>query len=305
VAGALSRILLREGPLTLGIAPDWGGSLTRFDLRRGDTLIPILRPAADHPCAGQSAGALAALSASSFPMLPYCGRLRAGQFEFEGRRYQFPLNAATERHSSHGDGWSRAWSLTQLDHHSATMSLPADPAAPMPYAATQHISLRADRLRVTISVSNAGADRLPVGLGLHPYFAQRSLATLRADLPRRWRWDQEFMPLKDEPNPQQREFLGARPIAGLAVAAEYAHWDGRASVAWPALGVEVGIATDPPLRHAVLWVPEQQDFFCFEPQSHATDALHAQAGHAAAEDFVILEPRGTFEQHFEFTVAVG
>jgi aldose 1-epimerase len=304
VAGALSRILLRDGPLTVGIAPAWGGALTRFDVRRGAALIPILRPAADHPATAHAAAGLPALSASSFPMLPYCGRLRAGQFEFEGRRYQFPLNAAPERHSSHGDGWSRAWSLTQLDHHSATMSLPADPAAPMPYAATQRVSVQAQRLRVSIGVRNVGADRLPVGLGLHPYFAQRSRATLRADLPRRWRWDQEFMPLKDEPNPQRREFLDARPIAGLPVAAEYAHWDGHASVAWPALGVEVGIATDPPLRHAVLWVPEQQDFFCFEPQSHASDALHAQAGHAAAEDFIILEPQRTFEQHFDFTVAV-
>jgi aldose 1-epimerase len=300
VAGALSRILLRDGVLTVGIAPAWGGALTRFDVRRGAALIPILRPAADHPAA-----ALPALSASSFPMLPYCGRLRDGQFEFEGRRYQFPLNAAPERHSSHGDGWSRAWHLTQLDHRSATMSLPADPAAPMPYSATQHVSVQANRLRVSLSVSNVGTDRLPVGLGLHPYFAQRSRATLRAELPRRWRWDQQFMPLKDEPNPQRRDFLHGRPIAGLPVAAEYTHWDGRASVAWPALGVEVGIATDPPLRHVVLWVPEEQDFFCFEPQNHASDALHAQAGHPAAEDFLILEPQRTFEQHFDFTVAVG
>ena len=32
---ALSRILLRSGPLTVGIAPECGGALTRFDLRRG------------------------------------------------------------------------------------------------------------------------------------------------------------------------------------------------------------------------------------------------------------------------------
>ena len=79
VAGALSRILLRDGPLTVGIAPAWGGALTRFDVRRGAALIPILRPAADHPAAAHAAAALPALSASSFPMLPYCGRLRAGQ----------------------------------------------------------------------------------------------------------------------------------------------------------------------------------------------------------------------------------
>ena len=96
---ALSRILLRDGALTVGIAPGWGGALTRFDVRRGEELIPILRPARDELAPGPYA-----LRASSFPMLPYCGRLRGGQFEFEGRSYQFPLNAAPEPHSSHGDG---------------------------------------------------------------------------------------------------------------------------------------------------------------------------------------------------------
>jgi len=297
---ALSRILLRDGPLTVGIAPAWGGALTRFDVRRGDQLIPILRPAADQPSPGP-----AALSASSFPLLPYCGRLRSGQFEFEGRRYRFPLNAAPERHSSHGDGWTRAWSLTQLDRRSASMTLAPDPALPMPYAATQRLTVQADRVRVSISVSNAGRHRLPVGVGLHPYFAQRSLAQLRADLPVRWQWDHEYMPVASQINPDRQRFLDGQAIGTLPVAAEYAQWNGRASIAWPALGVEVGVQTHPPLKHVVLWVPRQQDFFCFEPTSHASDALHGQAGHTAAEDFVVLEPQAEFQQQFDFCVAVG
>ena len=297
---ALSRILLRDGPLTVGIAPDWGGALSRFDVRRGDDLIPILRPARDEPSQGPYA-----LSASSFPLLPYCGRLRGGQFEFEGRSYQFPLNAAPERHSSHGDGWTRPWCLTQLDRRSASMSLPADPALPMPYAAVQRIDVQADRVRMSLSVSNAGRSRLPIGVGLHPYFAQRSLARLRVELPWRWRWDQEYMPVASEANPDWRAFVDGQAVNALPVAAEYAQWNGRASIAWPTLGVEVGLRTHPPLKHVVLWVPQQQDFFCFEPTSHASDALHAQAGHPAAEDFIILEPQAVFEQHFDFNVAVG
>jgi aldose 1-epimerase len=297
---ALTRILLRDGPLTVGIAPAWGGALTRFDVRRGEQLIAILRPARDQPGPGP-----AALGASSFPLLPYCGRLRAGQFEFEGRAYEFPLNAAPERHSSHGDGWTRPWRLTQLDRRSASMTLASDPALPMPYAATQRISVRADRVRVSLTVSNSGRDRLPIGIGLHPYFAQRSLARLSAELPSRWRWDQEYMPIASEPNPERQRFQHGVAVDTLPVAAEYAQWNGRASISWPTLGVEVGLATDPPLGHVVLWAPLRQDFFCVEPTSHASDALHAQAGHPAAEDFTILEPQAELEQHFDFHVTVG
>jgi aldose 1-epimerase len=297
---ALTRILLRDGPLTVGIAPAWGGALTRFDVQRDGQLIPILRPARDLPGPGP-----AALGAASFPLLPYCGRLRAGQFEFEGRVYQFPLNAAPERHSSHGDGWTRPWQLTQLDRRSASMTLAADPALPMSYAATQRISVQAERVRVSLNLSNTGPERLPIGIGLHPYFAQRALARLAADLPSQWRWDQEHMPIASEPNPDRERFRQGLAVDTLPVAAEYAHWNGRAAISWPTLGVAVGLATDPPLKHVVLWVPEQQDFFCFEPTSHASDALHDQAGHAAAEDFTILEPQAELEQHFDFHVTLG
>ena len=164
---------------------------------------------------------------------------------------------------------------------------------------------RPDRLRVTLTLSNAGPHRLPIGLGLHPYFAQRTLARLRADLPERWRWDAEFMPVASEPNPDRRAFADGQAIDALPVAAEYSQWNGRAALSWPTLGVEVDLRTSPPLRHVVLWVPEQQDFFCFEPASHASDALHAQAGHRAAEDFIILEPQDVYEQQFDFDVTVS
>jgi aldose 1-epimerase len=300
VAGSLSRILLRDGALTVGIAPHWGGALTRFDVRRGEQLIPILRAAGDDPQHEPYA-----LSTSSFPLLPYCGRLRDGRFEFDGRSYQFPLNAAPEPHSSHGDAWTRAWCLTHLDRRSATMSLAADAAAPMPYAATQRVELQADRLRISFSIRNAGRHRLPFGVGLHPYFAQRSLARLSAALPQRWRWDQEYMPIASETNPDRQRLLDGQAVEGLAVASEYAQWNGRALITWPTLGVQVGLQTHPPLTHAVLWVPQQQDFFCFEPTSHASDALHAQAGHPAAEDFILLEPQALLEQRFDFNVAVA
>ncbi|HEY1725359.1 MAG TPA: hypothetical protein VGF89_08045 [Steroidobacteraceae bacterium] len=295
---ALSRILLRSGALTLGIAPEWGAALTRFDVRRGEATLPILRPARERDAARPPA-----LQASSFAMLPYCGRLRGGEFQFEGRRYRFPLNALPERHSSHGDGWTRPWELTQLDRSSASLSLPASSDAPLPYSAHQRIELQPHQLRITFTLANEGPDRLPLGIGLHPYFAQRELAQLQADLPQRWQWDDEYMPLSSATNPEREALRRGRPIHGLPAACEYAGWDGEALIRWPSLNLEVRLSTLPRLKHVVLWVPKRQDFFCFEPSSHATDALHAQPGHAAAEDFIVLEPQARLDQRFEFNVA--
>jgi aldose 1-epimerase len=296
----LRRIFLRDGALTAGIAPDCGGALTRLDVRVGDTVVELLRPANDQP-----AHALWALGASSFPLVPYGGRLRDGRFQFEGRSYQYPLNALPERHSSHGDGWTRPWAITQLNRRAAAMVLEADASAPLQYRCTQTVSLHANRVRIDLSIRNLEPHRIPVGLGLHPYFANRSLATIRADLPSRWRWDQEMMPIAMESNPDAASLLRGHPVSKLPVATEYAGWDGRATIEWPALRISMELATAPPLRHVVMWIPEGENFFCFEPISHATDALNRQAEHPPLEDFVVLAPDATFEQSFDFVVSTG
>ena len=76
----VSCILLRNGALSVGIAPEWGAALTRFELRRGPKRVALLRPASR-----PQPGIPPALGASCFPLIPYAGRLRGGRFDFEGR----------------------------------------------------------------------------------------------------------------------------------------------------------------------------------------------------------------------------
>jgi len=293
---ALERIFLRHGPITVGLAPEFG-ALTRFDVRIGDTLVEVLRPAIDRPLPGPWA-----LGASCFPLTPYGGRLRNGRFCFEGREVTYPLNALPERHSSHGDGWTRPWSLTSLDRRSASMTLLPDPGAPLQYACTQTVSVNPTQVQVTMALGNLDSQRIPLGVGLHPYFAHRADAILSAHLPTQWHWDHELMPLERGPNPDADAFRRGKAVVELPVSAEFDGWDGEARIHWPAQGLSVHLATAPPMKHAVVWVPAGEDFFCFEPTSHATDGLNARAGHPPCEDFIVLEPGQGFEQRITFSV---
>ena len=112
------------------------------------------------------------------------------------------------------------------------------------------------------------------------------------------------MPVDTERNPLADAFCKGTDVAGLAVAAEYAGWDGSATIEWPHRRVRVELETIPRLRHVVMWVPSAESFFCFEPICHATDALNPYPNHAPAEDFLVLEPNDTFEQHFDFQVSI-
>ncbi|HEV7614089.1 MAG TPA: hypothetical protein VGO37_19590 [Steroidobacteraceae bacterium] len=294
----ISGIYLRDGAITVGIAPECGGALTRFEVRRQGMAVAVLRPAI-----APEAGSHCALGASSFPLIPYGGRLRQGRFEFDGRRYQFPLNALPERHSSHGDGWIRPWTLDHLGRRDAVMSLEADEAAPFQYRCTQTIAIADDRVSIELSARNLSSQRIPMGFGLHPYFANRSDARLKAALPVRWLWDEELMPVRPEVNPDAAGFLRHRRVSELPVTAEYADWNGRATIEWPTMHLRVELETQPALKHAVFWMPKGQDFFCFEPLAHATDALNGHPMRPPAEDFVVLEPDATATQRFDFVIS--
>jgi aldose 1-epimerase len=291
-------IFLREGDLTVGLAPHCGGALTRFEIGCAHSALEILRPARtdpNHP--------YCSLGTSCFPLIPYAGRLRDGRFELEGRSFQLPLNAPPERHSSHGDGWTRSWSLTHLDRRSAVMTLGADDQAPFRYQFTQLIIVEQDRLSVELSAGNLSDHRIPMGFGLHPYFSDRAGAFIRTKLPSCWRWDAELMPTSLDVNPQASGLLCGQAVTQLPVAVEYADWDGRAFIDWPQRGLRVELTTTPTLRHAVVWIPDGENFFCFEPMSHATDGFNRRLADGSLEDIIILDPGAVARQRFDFIVS--
>lgn len=299
MAHPISGIFLRDGAITVGIVPDCGGSLTRFDVRIGEKSVDVLRPWVEPP-----PGLHRSLGAACFPLVPYGGRLREGRFNFGGRRFQHPLNALPERHSSHGNGWTRPWNLDHLDRRQAIMSLDADAAAPFAYRCLQILTLTPTGLSITLSARNLCPYRVPMGFGLHPYFANRRQARVTMTAPRRWRWDTQLMPVAEESNPDVDGFSKGQSVADLPVAAEYADWDGAAVIDWPDSRLRVKLQTRPPLRHVVMWMPLGKDFFCLEPISHASDALNRQTMAGFVEGFTVLEPNAAAEQEFDFQVSL-
>src|SRR2546430_1191958 len=86
----LRRIFLQDGALTVGVAPDCGGALTRFDVRVGETLVDILRQAIDG-----TQRSVCALGTACFPLVPYGGRLRDGRLDRKSTR----LNSSHSQNS--------------------------------------------------------------------------------------------------------------------------------------------------------------------------------------------------------------
>jgi len=101
----------------------------------------------------------------SFPMVPWCGRLRDGVLTFDGEEHSFPLTSPP--HANHGFGHVQGW--TEIGPGTIRTEL----GDPWPFGGhvVQRFTLADDRLTVEIEVH--AADRpMPAMAGWHPWFAR-------------------------------------------------------------------------------------------------------------------------------------
>ena len=280
-ARAMDLITLRAGDAAVELAPEVGGSVTRYWIERGPVTREWLRPT--------PAGALRAGHpelAAAFPLVPYSNRIRAGRFSFRGRSVVEPLNRPPERHAIHGHGWQARWQPTEVTAATARLEYrhPAG-AWPWAYHATQRFILTPSELTVELSLSNQSAAPMPAGLGWHPYFPRTPRVTITADVRAMWLTDEEKMPT-ERVAPPAAPFGRGRDNC-------FVGWSRRVTIDWPELGARLVMRATPPLDYLVVFTPARRPFFCVEPVSHVTDAFNLAEAGRSDSGTLVLEPGET------------
>ena len=105
----------------------------------------------------------------SFPMVPWCGRLRDGRLTFDGSTTQFPLTSPP--HANHGFGHVVRWEPSGDGAIQTTLGGAEGPGAAWPFGGrvVQRFDLAADVLTVSIEV-HADEVPMPAMAGWHPWF---------------------------------------------------------------------------------------------------------------------------------------
>ncbi|MBP2314362.1 aldose 1-epimerase [Azospirillum soli] len=287
-------VTISAGSLTLDVAPEIGGSIARFAGRQGDQTIDWLRPATEEALVRRDP-----LGMASFPLIPYCNRIRDGRFTFDGTAVHLPQNYAHSRHAIHGDAWQNPWTVVERAADAVTLAYEHRPDAwPWAYAARQTYALAPDGLTVRMAVTNLGAQPMPLGLGHHPYFPRTAGTTVTAKVEAIWSTDAEVMPTVLE-----RNWVTDRLAEGLRVDDadldnNFTGWDGTAEIRWPEHGAALRMTAPEPLRFLVAYTPAGSDFFCLEPVGNCTDWPNLTAEGTARVGGAVLAPAGTAEVLF-------
>lgn len=100
-----------------------------------------------------------------YPMAPYAGRVREGQFEYAGRPHRLPTTAGD--HAIHGTVLDRPW----VRENDATFVCDLGENWPFAGFTRQSIRLKEDELLMRLEVHTTG-ESMPASCGWHPWFVR-------------------------------------------------------------------------------------------------------------------------------------
>lgn len=295
-------ITLRAGQLVLELAPEVGGSIAAMYTQRDGVRFDWLRPASAEALEKRLPEGMA-----SFPLVPFCNRIRNGRAVFEGRNIAMPSNRGKSPHTIHGVGWQLPWTVRDVSDRQATLTLDcASSIWPYRFHATQRFELFEDRLDVTMEVENRDTVTMPLGVGHHPYLPHRTGTFLQTEVERMWVGDSEVMPVALEKPPVVDQLRRGVLLAEVVADNNFTGWSRRAHVTWPGVGrhgsdASLTLTASSPLDYFVLYSPRGEDHFCIEPVSNCTDWLNLRDYPQSAVGGAQLRPGETVSVAFSIS----
>ncbi|NLU42690.1 MAG: aldose 1-epimerase [Firmicutes bacterium] len=232
-------------------------------------------------------------TAFGFPVLMPPNRIAFARFEVDGRTYVFPKNHGD--HHIHGLVHNVEWKVSKqlasdsegavlettvrsLDHKAIREVYPQD------FTLTMQYVIKDGEIIVSTSCENSSDDRLPFGIGFHPYFStpmtpastkESCFVRLRAQ--ERWVLT-NCLPTEEIVEPvgghDLREFT---PVSSLKLDDLYGRVTDRAAVVEDrGSGLRLTIQVDEAYPFWVVWTGKTPDapFICLEPYTCVTNAFN-------------------------------
>lgn len=260
----------------LGLVPTLGGGVAAWQMEGPGGATDLWRP---WDGASEDRYHLA-----SFAMVPWSNRIGAGGFTQDGRFHAVKPNRAGEPYPIHGDAWLQTWQIAQPVADTLVMTLRSDGFGgdPYTYEATQRFCLREGGMDHQVQVRHLGAQPLPYGLGVHPWFPRTPATRITADVQGVWLSGADPMPVAHTASyPEGWNLNAGVSAAGSLIDNGYTGWGGQARVEWPERDLQLSL-TMPDFERdggaanhfCLIYRPPVGPAFCFEPITHPIDAFH-------------------------------
>lgn len=289
------------------IAPHVGGSIAAFYDERGAGAASRDAQHWLRPATREALDARDPLGMASFPLMPYCNRIRDGRFRFEGEMIDLPSGTGALRHALHGHAWQRPWRIESQSSQAVTLHFQHEAPArgnegwPFSYEARQHVTLDAAGLQVRLWARNLGSRAMPFGFGHHPHYPRPPGTRIFARVRAMWEMDADVLPVTLSAHPAVEALEDGLIVEDFDLDNNFSGWRREALIEWPHEGRRLALRASAPLDFFVLYTAAGLPWFCAEPVSNTTDWLNLQSDGLAGRLDVggtVLAPGESTEAQF-------
>ncbi|MCX4151172.1 MULTISPECIES: aldose 1-epimerase [Paraburkholderia] len=273
---AKSLVTLTEGAMHVVVAPEVGGALAAYCESTPEGPLHWLRPATQAAFDQRDP-----LRMASFPLFPYCNRIRDARFQFNGGTVDLNGNDLRFTHALHGNAWRHPWQVGARTESSVELHFEHEPDSRQPgdwpfrYRAQQRIELVGGALRITLSAQNLGDRPMPFGMGHHPYYPRTAQTRVYAEVQAMWHADADVLPTHLGPHPAVEALRHGMSPDAFALDNNFANWSREATIAWPDEHRQLTMTADAPFDHMVVFAPANDAQLCVEPVTNTTDCFNA------------------------------
>ena len=277
-------LTLRDSLTQLTLAPELGASLVNW-VRLSDGRA-LLRHSDEQALDAANPRRLAC-----YPLLPWSNRIGGGGFATPAGWQPLSANTDHEPLPIHGSAWQQPWQVVDVTSDSASLQL--DSQVHFPYRATLQVGLANGCLRLSLHATHLGQQPTWYGLGLHPYLPRTTHTRVQAKADGVWLCGEDKLSSHWVELPEAWNFAEPRLLPQQLVDNAFSHWPGDARIIQMDAGYQL-------VCHAhgadvfLLFCPQGQNFFCFEPVTHPVNAHHLPQ----RPGLQLLAPGQTCRLHF-------
>lgn len=271
------------------IQPDRGCGISLCQYKGFD----IFRPAPDGWTRSDESG--------YFPLVPVSNRIENSRFKFNGQTYTVKNNNPLQPHAIHGIGWERAWKSSPEENAPSSITCHlehvGDETWPWDIECTHSFRVEDKTLIMVLSVRNMSPTPMPAMLGFHPYFPDKHKSALRFKADGLWLTTPERLPTEHITVPRDNDFKMGRNLSRYASdnvftgvkEPVYIEHEGQPFAYKMTSYLTKGDKVPSSMENLIVYVPEDEDFFCVEPVSHLNNAFNL-----LDDDVVALAPGETY-----------
>lgn len=259
-------ITLEDAHSRLSLAPGLGGAIANWHLLESGQ--PLLRHA-DAPAL--AAGTPRRLGC--YPLAPWSNRIGNGGFALPDGWLTLEPNTANDPLPIHGSAWQQPWDV--LEQADDRVRLGLESREPFAYRAEQEFRLAAGCLEISLKTTHLDERPIWHGLGLHPYFPRTPATRLLAHAESAWLCGADKLPTAQVGLPPAWDFAEGAALPEELVDNGFSGWSGTCSILQPDLGYRLACSARG-CDTFLLFCPQDQPFFCFEPVTHPVNAHHLQ-----------------------------